>query len=38
MTDATDPTRELARHLGFWDEGLGQYRTEREEPHVDDCD
>lgn len=33
-----DPTRELARFLGFWDEGLAQYRTEREDDPTDDCD
>jgi hypothetical protein len=33
----TDPRTE-AHRLGFWDEGLVQYRTEREDDPTDDCD
>lgn len=33
----TDPRTEAAR-IGFWDEGIGAWRDEREDAHHDDCD
>lgn len=31
-------TRAMAERLGFWDEGLGNWREEREDANHDDCD
>lgn len=33
----TDPRTEAAR-IGFWDEGIANWRDEREDAHHDDCD